>query len=104
MRSVMSREEIRAALTGPSGSIRTPFKRDGSVDYRGLANVIEANIAGGSKTALLTAGDSHYICLSDQEIGEITKFTVKQVRGRVMVCAADRYYDTNRAVTDQSLG
>jgi 4-hydroxy-tetrahydrodipicolinate synthase len=94
----MNRDEIRAALTGPSGSIRTPFHRDGSVDFKGLANVIEANITGGSRTVLLTAGDSHYLCLSDQEIAEITKFTIKQVRGRAMVCAADRYYDTNRAV------
>jgi len=98
MRSAMNRDEIRAALTGPSGSIRTPFHRDGRVDFRGLANVIEANLAGGSGTALLTAGDSHYQCLRDQEIAEITKFTVKQVRRRAMVCAADRYYDTNRAV------
>lgn len=98
MPSQMSRDEIRAALTGPSGSIRTPFHRDGSIDWRGLANVIDANLDGGSQTALLTAGDSHFQCLTDDEIAAITKFTVKQVRGRAMVCAADRYYDTKRAV------
>src|ERR1051326_658976 len=97
MKSKLNREEIRAALTGPSGSIRTPFYRDGSVDYRGLANVIETNISGGSRTALLTAGDSHYLCLSDQEIADISKFTARQVRGRAMLVVADRYYDTNRA-------
>ena len=98
MKKPMSREEIRWALTGPSGSIRTPFNRDGSVDYRGLANVIEASLNGGSRTALLTAGDSHFACLTDQEIAEITRFTVRHVKGRAMVVAADRYYDTNRAV------
>lgn len=81
-----------------------PFQRDGSVDYRGLANVIEANLSGGSKTALLTAGDSHYACLTDGEIAEITKFTVKQVKGRAMVCAADRYYDTGRAIEFAKFG
>ncbi|MBI4024002.1 MAG: dihydrodipicolinate synthase family protein [Verrucomicrobia bacterium] len=94
----MNREAIRAALTGPSGSIRTPFRRDGGVDYNGLKRVIDANIAGGSRTALLTAGDSHFLAISDREIAEITKVTVKHTAGRAMVVAADRYYDTNRAI------
>ena len=32
MTRTMPREEIRSALTGPFGSIRTPFKRDGGVE------------------------------------------------------------------------
>jgi len=98
MKPRLSRDTIRHALTGPSGSIRTPFHRDGRIDYRGLAKVIDANLAGGSRTALLTAGDSHYQCLTDREIADITRFTVRRVRGRAMVVAADRYYDTARAV------
>ena len=32
----MDRDEVRAHLTGPISSIRTPFKQDGTVDYDGL--------------------------------------------------------------------
>jgi 4-hydroxy-tetrahydrodipicolinate synthase len=98
MKTKLTREEIKAALTGPSGSVRTPFNRDGSIDYRGLATVIDHNIQNGSRTVLLTAGDSHYIILTDREIEDITKFAVRQTAGRAMVVAADRYYDTGRAV------
>ena len=98
MKNKMTRDEIRAALTGPSGSVRTPFHRDGSVDYNGLRNVIDFNINGGSKTVLLTAGDSHYFALREQEIAEITKVAVKHTAGRAMVVAADRYYGTSQAV------
>ena len=49
MQQEMTREEIRAALTGPFGSVRTPFLEDGSIDYDGLRSVIDFNIEGGSK-------------------------------------------------------
>ncbi len=94
----MDKQEIRAHLTGPIDSVRTPFQRDGSVDFDGLRNVIEFDLAAGSKTILLTVGDSHYICLSDEEIAQITRVTVEQTRGRGMVVAADRFHATDRAV------
>ena len=94
----MDRDEVRAHLTGPISSIATPFNEDGSVDYVGLRGQIDFVLAGGSKTILLTAGDSHYICLSDEEIAEVTRVVCEQTAGRGMVVAADRYYDTSRAV------
>ncbi len=95
---IRSRDEVRAHLTGPIASVLTPFNRDGSVDYKGLRNFIDFVISAGSKTVLLTAGDSHYICLSDVEIAEVTKVTVEHTAGRAMVVSADRYYSTDRAV------
>ncbi len=94
----MDREEIRRALSGPVPSITTPFTRDGEVDYDGLRSMIDFDIAAGCRTVMLTAGDSHYICLSDEEIARVTKVTVEHTAGRAMVIAADRYYDTKRAV------
>ena len=91
-------DEVRAHLTGPIASIATPFNRDGSVDYQGLRNLIDFDIQAGSKTMLLTAGDSHYLCLSDDEIAEITRVTVEHTAGRAMVVSADRYHSTDRAV------
>ena len=95
----MNKDEVRKHLTGPIESMRTPFTRDGEIDWDALRNVIEFDIAAGSKTILLTVGDSHYICLSDEEIGKITRVAVEQTRGRAMVVAADRFHATSRAVS-----
>ncbi|MBI4626352.1 MAG: dihydrodipicolinate synthase family protein [Verrucomicrobia bacterium] len=93
-----SRDEIRAALTGPIWSIYTPFLRDGSIDYAGLCQQIDFTIAAGGKTVLLTAGDSHYIILSDQEIADVTKATIEHCAGRAMVVVAARTYGTPQSV------
>ena len=95
---MLDKDAVRAALTGPVPSISTPFKQDGSVDYAGLRHYIDFLIAAKAKTILLTAGDSHYICLSDEEIAKITKVTCEQTAGRAMVVSADRYHSTDRAV------
>ena len=94
----MDREMVREHLTGPVPSIRTPFLRDGTIDFNSLRNIIEFVIAAGAKTILLTAGDSHYECLSDEEIVEVTRVTCEQTAGRAMVVAADRYHSTARAI------
>ena len=98
MQQEMTREEIRAALTGPFGSVRTPFLLDGGIDYDGLRNVIDFNIDGGSNTVLLTAGDSNYLLLDDEEILKVTQVAAEHTAGRAMVVAADRYYWTDRSV------
>jgi 4-hydroxy-tetrahydrodipicolinate synthase len=98
MKRNLTRKEIRSALTGPFGSIRTPFTKDGSVDTKGLRNHVERNIENGAGTVLLTAGDSHFHILSDSEIAQVTRVTVEQTAGRALVVAADRYHSTSRAV------
>ena len=95
---MIERSRVREALTGPVSSIRPPFHRDGRIDYDGLRSVIDFNISAGSKTMLLTAGDSHYIALSDQEIAEISRAVVEHTAGRAMVVTADRYFGTPQAV------
>ncbi len=71
--SSISRAEVRAALTGPIGSVRTPFRKDGSIDYHGLRRIVDFNIDAGSRTVLLTAGDSNYLLLSEAEIAQVTR-------------------------------
>lgn len=88
----------RKALTGPVSSIRTPFNRDGGIDFDGLRKAIDFNIEAGSKTMLLTVGDSHYFALSDDEIAEVTRVTAEHTNGRAMVVAADRHYNRYQAV------
>lgn len=93
-----SRDEIREALTGPIASIRPPFLRDGGIDYDGLRNTIDFNVAAGSKTMLVTAGDSHLLIMSRDEIAEVTRVVTEHTAGRAMVVAADCAYDTRSAV------
>jgi 4-hydroxy-tetrahydrodipicolinate synthase len=84
------RDEIRAALTGPVTSIMMPFCRDGHIDYDGLRSQIDFDIAAGSSAIILTAGDSRFAILSDQEIAEVTRVTVEHTAGRALVVAADK--------------
>ncbi|MEI6420989.1 MAG: dihydrodipicolinate synthase family protein [Lentisphaerota bacterium] len=95
-----SKTDVRAALTGPIPTIRTPYLENGEIDYRGLKNMIDFDIqVGGAKSIVLTVGDSHLIAMSDQEIADVTKATTEYVNGRALVVAADRYYDTKQAVS-----
>ena len=94
----MNKDEVREHLTGPITSIATPFKRDGSVDCESLRRQIDLYIDAGSRTILLTVGDSQYVCLADDEIAEITRVTVEHTANRAMVVAADRYLDTRRSI------
>ena len=92
------RDEARAAFTGAIPSISTPYTAEGRIDYDGLRAMIDFDIAAGAKAIVLTAGDSHYIAMSDRQIGEMTKATVEHVAGRALVVAADRNYDTPQAL------
>jgi dihydrodipicolinate synthase/N-acetylneuraminate lyase len=93
-----SREAIREALTCPIASVPTLFLRDGSIDRDGVRNFIDFTIAGGSKTMLLTYGDSLYSLLSDQEIAEMTQLVVEHTAGRALVVAADGIWATPQEV------
>jgi 4-hydroxy-tetrahydrodipicolinate synthase len=94
----MSHTEIRDHLTGPIASIRTPFKKNGEMDFDGLRRYLDFVIDAGSKTVLLTHGDSLYSILNEQEIAEITKITVDHTANRAMVCAATGMWPTRQTV------
>ena len=64
-------DQIRHALTGPFPSLRIPFQRDGQIDYDALRALIDFCIDAGSKTLMLTYGDSLYSLLTDDEIAEL---------------------------------
>jgi len=95
---MISRDKVRYALTGPIMSLNTPFNLDGSIDYPGVRRIIDFTIAGGSKTIILTMGDGLFTLLTDQEVGELTKFVVNHVAGRAMVVAADKMWWTGKTV------
>jgi 4-hydroxy-tetrahydrodipicolinate synthase len=98
MKKPVTLKPVRTALTGPIASIRTPFNRDGSVDYDGVRRMIDFNIKSGGTVSLLTAGDSHFLCLTDEEVAELNKVVVEHTAGRVLTVACDWEYATPQGV------
>ena len=94
----MDLDAVRYHFTGPIASVILPFNRDGSVDHDGLRKFIDVSIEGGSRSIILTSGDTHYHCLSDDEIAEVTRTTCEHAAGRAMVVSADCGYATGRAI------
>lgn len=90
------RNEVRAALTGPVATVRTPFHRNGDVDHAGLGRSVDRMIEAGSGAVILTYGDSLYSVLSDLEVGAVTKTVVERTAGRALVVAADRQWATRQ--------
>lgn len=93
-----NREKVREALSGPVTSVFTPFHRDGSIDFPGLRNFIDFCIDAGSTAIVLTAGDSRYAILSDEEIAQVTSVSVEHTDGRALVVAADKSWGIQQEV------
>ena len=74
---------LRKTLEGTGVALVTPFKKDKSIDFAALENLIDIQIAGGLDylVTLGTTGES--VVLSDQEKIEVYNCTVKKINGRV---------------------
>ena len=90
--------EIRAALSGPWPSIRTPFNRDGQIDFDALRRQLDFVIQAKAKAVVLTWGDSLFSILTEDEIAQITKIVVQHVNRRAFVVAATGTWWTGKAV------
>jgi len=80
--------EVRRALSGPWPSIRTPFTRQGEIDYDAVRRNVDFVIAAKAKAVVLTHGDSLFSVLSDEEIAQLTKVVVQQGALRICRCYA----------------
>jgi dihydrodipicolinate synthase/N-acetylneuraminate lyase len=94
----MELKAVRAHLQGPISSIKTPFNKDFQVDHDALHQQVQTLIARGSKTALLTAGDSHLLSLVDAELVAVTRTVCAAAKGKAMIVVADRGHTTGHAV------
>ena len=76
---------LRETLKGTGVALVTPFKKDKSIDFTALENLIDIQIAGGLDylVSLGTTGES--VVLSDEEKIEVFNCTVKKVNGRVPI-------------------
>lgn len=91
--------EIRAALSGPWPSIRTPFKQDGQIDFDSLYGLLNFLIEQAKvKAVVLTWGDSLFSLLTDEDIAQVTKAVVQHVDRRVFVVAATGQWWTGKSV------
>ena len=76
---------LRETLKGTGVALVTPFKKDKSIDFTSLENLVDIQIAGGLDylVTLGTTGES--VVLSDEEKIEVFNCTVKKVNGRVPI-------------------
>jgi len=76
---------LRQTLKGTGVALVTPFKKDKSIDFAALEQLIDIQIAGGLDyiVTLGTTGES--VVLSDQEKIEVFNCTVNKVNGRVPI-------------------
>ena len=76
---------LRQTLKGTGVALVTPFKKDKSIDFTALENIIDIQIAGGVDyiVTLGTTGES--VVLSEQEKIEVLNCTFNKVNGRVPV-------------------
>ncbi|WP_028295539.1 4-hydroxy-tetrahydrodipicolinate synthase [Olivibacter sitiensis] len=72
---------------GAGVALVTPFKVDGSIDYEGLSNLIEYQIAGGMDYLVSMGTTGEVATLSKKEKLDVLDFTAKQVAGRVPLVA-----------------
>jgi 4-hydroxy-tetrahydrodipicolinate synthase len=94
--NAIDRAWVRDCVTGPFSAVHPLFKRDGALDWDGLRTEIDHNLAAGSKTMLLTYGDSLHSLLTDQEVADVLKVVIEHTAKRAMVVAADRAWWTGK--------
>jgi len=95
---IINHEEIQTRLTGPCPTLRPSFNQDGSIDYDGVRNTVDFLIDNGLQNIMLTAGDTLFTALSDQEIAQLLKVVVEHTAGRALVVGADRGWGTGPSV------
>ena len=76
---------LRDTLKGTGVALVTPFKKDQSIDFAALENLIEIQIKGGIDyiVTLGTTGES--VTLTEKEKVEVFNFTVEKVNGRIPI-------------------
>jgi 4-hydroxy-tetrahydrodipicolinate synthase len=86
-------------MIGTGIALITPFKKDLSIDFDALSNIIEHTIAGGVEylVALGTTGES--VTLTKDEKKKVYEFVAKQAKGRVPCVAGIGGNNTDEVVS-----
>ncbi len=91
---------LRQTLKGTGVAIVTPFKKDKSIDFAALENLIDIQIGGGIDyiVTLGTTGES--VVLSAAEKVEVFNCTVNKVKGRVPIVVGIGGNNTAAVIND----
>jgi 4-hydroxy-tetrahydrodipicolinate synthase len=76
---------LRHALNGTGVALVTPFKKDKSIDFEALENLIYIQITCGLNYVVRLGTTGESVVLSDQEKIEVFNCTVNKVNGRVPI-------------------
>lgn len=85
-------------FTGAAVALVTPMLSNGDVDYKGLKELIEFQIAGGTDAIVACGTTGEASTLSHEEHLDVIRFTVKEVAGRVPVIAGTGSNSTETAI------
>lgn len=83
---------------GSGVALVTPFNVDGSINYNKIEELLEFQLKNKTDAIVVTGTTGEASTLSDEEQGEIIKFTTKIVKGRVPVVAGTGSNDTKHAI------
>lgn len=85
-------------FTGAAVAIITPMLPDGSVDYKGLADLVEFQIKGGTDAIVICGTTGESATLKDDEHLECIRVAVETAAGRIPVIAGTGSNYTEHAV------
>ena len=88
---------VREALTGAVPSVGAVFYENGDLDLPSLRKYVDFLIETGSKSLLLTFGDSLLSVLDDQETLELTKAVVDAADHRAMVIGCGKQWSLRQS-------
>ena len=91
-------DEIKTRLQGSMVALITPMLRDGTVDYKRLADLIDWQIEQGTHCLVAVGTTGESATLSMQEHSDVIRYFVQHVKGRVPVIAGTGANNTVEAI------
>lgn len=85
-------------FTGAGIAIITPMNADGSLNYQGLGDLIENQIANGTDAIIICGTTGEASTMTDEEHLECIRFAVEKTAGRIPVIAGTGSNDTRYAI------
>lgn len=85
-------------FTGAGIAIITPFKEDGSINYKRLGEMIDYQIANSTDAIIICGTTGEASTMTDEEHIECIRYAVEKTAGRVPVIAGTGSNDTKYAI------
>ena len=76
---------LRKTLSGVGTALVTPFKKDESVDFDALGNLIDIQVSAGINYVVTLGTTGESVTLSESEKLAVLEYTYERVNGRIPV-------------------